>query len=486
MDILLLFPPISLKERYGKRIGNVKGIVPPLGLAFLASFVRQKDFSVKVIDAVADDFTNEKLIEYIKTEKPKVIGISSLTMSFNRLIITAESIRKTFPDILIIIGGHHVTIEKENVLKENYCFDICVYGEGELTLLELLEEYRKLGWDKNAFLNSNPGLSKIKGISYLKDRKVIVNPSRELIKDLDFLPFPARDFFDMKKYVPLPNQYKRLPSIHMIVTRGCPYSCSFCSTNAVFGRGIRLTSPKKVVNEIEHLIQEYGAKEISFWDDVLTVNKKWMRELCHLFIDKKLDIDWTCYARVNNVDKELLELMYQAGCWNIFFGFESGSQELLDIINKNITLDEIRQVVKWCKEVGIEIRASFMIALPKETPELAKQTIDFAIELDPDYAQFCVTTPHPGTKLFEDAKKYGNLTLNYDKYSHWEPVFLPYGYKNRNEILEIKRLAVRRFYYRFKYVWNRLKKIRNMQDIRRYMKGFVVTVGFSISATKSE
>jgi radical SAM superfamily enzyme YgiQ (UPF0313 family) len=486
-DTLLLFPPVSLKERYGKRsIGDVKGMVPPLGLAYLASFIRQKDFSVQVIDAIVDNYTDEKLIEYIKSEKPKVIGISSLTLTFNRAIITAESIRKNFPDILIIIGGHHATIVRESLLKENPCFDICVYGEGELILLELLDEYRKLGWDRNGFLKNNETLSKIKGISYIRDQNVIINPPRELIKDLDKLPMPAREFFDMKKYVPLPNQYKRLPSIHMTVTRGCPFSCSYCSASSVFGRGFRLSSPQKVIAEIEYIIEKYGAKEISFWDDAFTVNKKWVREVCQLMIDKKLDITWTCYGRVRTVDKEILQLMRKAGCWNMFFGFESGVQELLDLINKNITLDEIRQVVKWCKEVDIEVRASFMIALPTETPQMAQQTIDFAIELEPDYAQFCVTTPFPETKLFEDAKKYGDLALDFDKYSVWEPVFLPHGYKSREEILEMEKIAVRKFYYRFSYVWNRIRKIRSPLDIWRYIEGFIVTLGFSNAGAKSK
>jgi radical SAM superfamily enzyme YgiQ (UPF0313 family) len=484
-DILLLFPPISLKERYGKRsIGDVKGMVPPLGLAYLASFVRQKEFSVKVIDAIVDNFTDEKLIEYIKVENPKVIGISSLTLTFNRAIITAESIRKIYPDILIVIGGHHATIVKENLLKENPYFDICVYGEGELTFLELMEEYRKQEWDRNAFLKNYETLSKIKGISFVKNQEIMINLPRELIKNLDDLPMPARDFFDMKKYVPLPNQYKRLPSIHMTVTRGCPFACSYCSASSVFGRGFRLSSPRKVIAEIEYLMRTYGAKEISFWDDAFTVNEKWVREVCQLIIDKKLNITWTCYGRVRTVDKEMLLLMRKAGCWNMFFGFESGVQELLDLINKNITLDEIRQVVKWCKEVGIEVRASFMIALPKETPEMAKKTIDFAIELDPEYAQFCVTTPFPETKLFEDAKKYGDLALDFDKYSVWEPVFLPHGYKSRDEILEMERLAVKKFYYRFGYVLKHLLKIRSPLDVWRYFKGFIVTIGFSLSRCK--
>jgi anaerobic magnesium-protoporphyrin IX monomethyl ester cyclase len=282
----------------------------------------------------------------------------------------------------------------------------------------------------------------------------------------------------MEKYLPLPNQYKRKPVIHMIVIRGCPYSCAFCSNNAIFGRKIRSRSPESVVEEIEFVKKKYGAKEISFWDDMLTVNKNWIYRFCELLTENKTNVTWTCLARVDSVNKEMLAKMAKAGCWNIFYGFEAGSQMLLDNINKGITLDQIRNAVKWTKEARIEIRGSFMLALPGETPELAEKTIAFAKELNPDYAQFSITTPYPGTRLYDDAEKWGKLTKNFSVYHGWDAVFIPYGYKNKKQILELEKKAVRSFYFRPAFIFNTIKNIRSWEDLKRYYKGLRFLLGF--------
>jgi radical SAM superfamily enzyme YgiQ (UPF0313 family) len=282
----------------------------------------------------------------------------------------------------------------------------------------------------------------------------------------------------MKKYIPLPNQYKKKPVVHMVAIRGCPYSCSFCSNNKVFGRKIRARSPEKLVEEIRYVIEKYGAKEISFWDDMMTTNKEWMYKFCDLLIRGKFDVTWTCYARVDSVDEPLLKKMKKAGCWNIFFGFEAGIQELLNNINKGITIKQIVEANRLCKKIGIEVRASFMIALPGETPELAKKTIEFAKRLNPDYAQFCITTPYPGTCLYENASKYGTLIQDFSRFNIWEPVFIPKGYKNAEQVKEMERIAMREFYIRPAYILSRIRKISSLEDILRYIKGLRFLVGF--------
>jgi len=266
----------------------------------------------------------------------------------------------------------------------------------------------------------------------------------------------------------------------MLAIRGCPYNCSFCSNNAVFGRKIRWKSPKRVIEEIENLKKEYGVREISFWDDMMTVSRKWMMDFCNELIKRKTDVTWTCYARVNTVDLEMLRAMKKAGCWNIFYGYEAGDQQLLDNINKGITLQQICDANKWTKEAGIEVRGSFMIALPGETPELARKTVAFACELNPDYAQFSITTPYPGTKLWDDADKWGKLNrTDFSKYQGWDVVFIPKGYKNKEEIYAMEKYAFRKFYFRPRYIIGRLAKIRSWEDIARYLKGFRFLLGFS-------
>jgi len=475
-DIILIYPPLSVNERYGRNVGNVGGQQPPLGIACLAAYLRERGIQPLLIDALAENMTTQDILEMIAKYKPRVVGLSALTVNFNRAIICAEAIKKSFPGLLTIIGGHHATIMPRETLEENPCFDMLCIGEGEVTLFDILEKYN--GYEYKDFLKDYKVLNSIKGIGCRNNEKVVLTEPRELIANLDILPFPARDLFNMEKYRPLPDQYKRLPLVHLTAIRGCPFSCSFCSNNAVYGTKIRAKSPQRLLEEIKHLIKEYGAKDLSFWDDTLTANKNWIREFCSLMIKEKLDITWTCYAAVRTLDKELLVLMKKAGCWNIFSGFESGEQKLLDLLNKGITLDQIRQANRWCKEVGIEVRASFMIALPQETPQICRKTINFAKELNPDYALFCITTPYPKTKLFEYARKYGSLDLDFSKYSCWEPVFVPFGYKNKEEILAMERKAVREFYLRPRYIMQRLRKIKTFEDFRRTLKGLRIVIGF--------
>lgn len=479
IDVFLAYPPLSLQERYGQRnVGENYGQQPPLGLALLAAYIRQKGFTVKIIDAQAENLTAEDLVLRVCQENPRIIGISALTSIFYRAAACAEALRLKLPDTLLIIGGHHASILPEQTMRDFSCFDILCKGEGEETLTEILLRYKEKHFCRKAFLSDFSVLRQIKGIAYRDDASIHFTESRPLIADINSLPIPARDLLPIESYIPLPNQYKRLPLLNMTISRGCPYSCSYCSAASVFGRGMRMRSPEKTIDEIETLISNYGAREISFWDDTLTMNKKWLHTFCSIIVERKLDITWTCYSRVDSISLPMLRMMKSAGCWNIFFGFESGDQRILDLIGKGITLEQIRMVCKWCKEVGIEIRASFMLALPTETPELAKKTIAFAVEVDPDYAQFCITTPFPGTKLYEEAEQYGTIDKDFSKYTVWEPVFLPRGYRSHKEIMEIERMAMRRFYLRPRYVFNKIKKINSVQDLLRYLKGLRLLSGF--------
>ena len=475
-DILLIEPPYSLEERYGK-VGKAGGFVPPMGLASLAAYMIKEKYTVEIIDSPTLGYGVQSVIDVIHETDPKCIGISSLTPSFRNAVETAKKIKEIFPNKLIILGGHHATILPIEVLRDNSCFDLVVYGEGELTLTELMKLIDSVDYDRGKVLKSYKQLQKIKGIVYRKNNEVTLTARRELIQDVDNLPLPARHLLPMDRYVPLPNQYKKLPSIVMIVIRGCPYQCAFCSNNVVFGRRIRARSPKNSVAEIKSVMKEYGAKEISFWDDMLTANKQWLKEFCNRIIDEKLNILWTCYARADSVDRDTLKLMRQAGCWNIFFGFESGDQQLLNNICKGITLEQVKNVTKWCKELGIEIRASFMLALPGETPKLAMKTIRFATKLNAEYTQFSITTPFPGTKLFADAEKYGRLDKDFSKYTDLKPVFVPFGYKDEDEILKIHKLAMRKMYFHPRFILEKIKHIESFEDVKRNLKGLRFLIG---------
>ncbi|MEK6849670.1 MAG: radical SAM protein, partial [Nanoarchaeota archaeon] len=239
------------------------------------------------------------------------------------------------------------------------------------------------------------------------------------------------------------------------------------------------------VEEIKHVMEKYGAREISFWDDTFTANKEWLTKLCNLIHDQKLDIIWSCFGRVNNMTPELAATMKKGGCWEIFFGIESVNQDSLNVIRKGLTPDMVRKAVQYTQDAGIEVRGLFMLGLPKETPETAQRTIDFAKELNVDYAQFTVTTPHKGTDLYAVARQYGMFVEEDEvKWSQNEAVFVPAGYKDQKELQNTVRHAYRSFYLRPSYILGRLKKIKNKDDLKQYMDGFRLLLPFVTQSMK--
>ena len=476
IDILFINPPSSISERYGKEdMGEVGGDLIPLGMASLAAYIREKGFGVGVLDCPTLKIDNKKVYEIIVKKDPAIIGFSTTTYSLSRAIELAKEVREKLPNKLTVIGGSHANVAGIETAGDYDVFDIVAYGlDGEYIAHDIVKKFKEKQYSRKEFISDYKMLENKKRIIYKKNNKIFKNQPRENISNLDDLPLPARDLFPMERYIPLPNQYKKLPLTNMVVIRGCPYFCSFCDQA---GTGARRRSPQKVIEEIKDCVEKYGIKEISFWDDTMSYHKKWMREFLELLIKENLDLVWSCYAAVNTVDKEILQLMYKAGCWNIFYGYETAIEELAENIQtnrKNKNFERMKKVAKWTKEVGIEVRGSFLIGLPGETPELAKQTIQNAIELDPDYAQFTLVCPYPGTKLAKEieAGKWGKfITKDLEEYQCWNVTWLPEGYKNPKELKDMERYAFRKFYLRPSYILKRILKIRTFEDIKRYFKG---------------
>tara|TARA_B100000579_G_scaffold130123_1_gene105053 strand:+ start:3788 stop:5371 length:1584 start_codon:yes stop_codon:yes gene_type:complete len=489
IDILLIFPPTSVAGRYGRDdIGEIGGDVIPLGIAMLAAYLREKGFGVGVLDCPGLRIDSEKVFEIITEKDPDIIAFSTSTYTLFRAIEIAKKIRSKSQNKLILLGGSHANVAAEETVDQYDYFDIVSYGkDGELIIHDIVAKYKEKNCDRNLFMSDHEILKSIKGIIYKINNVAIRNEEAENIPDLDVLPFPARDLFPLERYIPLPNQYKRLPATNMVVIRGCPYSCSFCDQAFT---GARRSSPQRAVAEIKHCVEVLGIREISFWDDMLCYHKKWMKEFLNLLIEENLDFTWSCYAAVNTVDEELLKLMGKAGCWNIFYGFETAVDVLAKNINtvrKNKSLEKMKQVVSWTKAAGIEVRGSFMVGMPGETPELGKQTIQNAIELDPDYAQFGIVCPFPGTQLYKEIKqgKWGKfLTENFEDYNMWQPTWLPDGYQNINQLKEMEKLAYTKFYLRPKYVFGRIKSIKSFEDIKRYFKGAIGLIKGGYISTK--
>lgn len=459
MKVLLIFPQCDLEARYSNKVKIDRGYLPPLGLAYLGTVLEEKGHKVKILDLQVEDFSIDKISEF----NPDVVGISVLVNIYSNGIKIAKTLKEKL-GVKIVMGGPHASCIPQKILEENSFVDFVVVGEGEYSFLELIES----SFDKN-----------VKGVYFRDNGNIVFSGLRETIEDLDKIPIPRRDFFKMEKYIPLPNQYNILPITNMITGRGCGYGkCTFCFEAGRLGHKYRRISPKRAIEEIKYLINNYKIREISFWDDEFVIGNKWVNEFCDLLKSEKIDIKWSCYARVNYVNSDILKKMASVGCWNIFYGLESGNQELLDRVNKNITLEQSRNAVKWAQEAGIQVRGSFMLALPGETPVMARKTIDFAIDLDLDYVQFLFTAPYHGTKLFDQCKEEGTiLTENPDEYSLFKAVFLPKGYSSVDELIEIQKEAYRKFYFRSKYVIKHIKRLRNIEDVKKYWFGLRFLLG---------
>ena len=374
--ILLLNPPTPAVE---------EPTVPPLGIAYIAAFLREKNIDVDIIDLDLEREKKDIISDYILAENPDIVGISGLTIQMENVYRIAETLKKASHNIIVVAGGAHPSSLPEQTLKEGMGYiDIVVVGEGEHTLFDLAHH---TSWED------------IPGIVFIKNNQVHKNQHRKPIADLDLLPFPARDLLKMERYRGW-GPLKNIPSTHLIASRGCPFDCIFCSEKAVFGRNHRRRNPERVVDEIEHLICEYGVKEISFYDDLFTLKKDWVVSVCDEILRRGLKIDWKALSRVDTVDYDMLKHMKESGCWILFYGFESGSQLILDNIQKKQTVEQNVHAAELAKKAGIEIFGFFMLGNAGETEETVIQTIKLARRIKPKHSQFTIVRPDPGSDLY--------------------------------------------------------------------------------------
>src|SRR3989344_1476246 len=469
MKILLIQPCLSVSDRYGTSLGRVGPVCEPMGLAYLAAVVREKrkEDIIKILDMAALNYSQEDLINYLNDFKPDLVGISMLTPMYLRTKETMKIVRKTLNEqVKIVIGGPHPTVFFTSCLKDCPDANFLLYGEAEISFVNLLN-----------YLENNLDLSEIKGLVFRKDERIIINPKQEFIQNLDEIPYPARDLLPMEKYRPAPTYFKKLPSYLILASRGCPFRCAFCSK--ISGTKYRAHSIERVINEIKILLDEYGAKDIIFRDDTFTINRSFVFDLCKKIKEDGLNkrMEWSCMTRVNLVDLELLKTMKEAGCWSIHYGVESGNQRLLDLIDKSITIEQIKNAFIWTKEVGIEIKAFFMLGLPTETREESLKTIEFSKELNPDWVQFTITVPYPGTKLFELSKSDPSLiSYKWEDYQTWagwsnkDLVYVPEG-RTQEDLKYLQKYAMRSFYFRRKFIFNQLKNLNSFDRFKVYLVG---------------
>ena len=470
MKIVFITPPFDLMGKgYGSKKYIRAGFFPPLGVGYLAAPLVKMGHQVKIIDCPPLNYGNEKVGEDLKLYQPDLIGISTLTASAEEAYSLIKYLKKIFPNIPIIFGGPHISCFPEETINKVPEVDCLVYGEGEITFPKIIESLEKNGYFKND----------IPGIWYKdKNGRFTKNPPAEPIMNLDDLLPPAWQLYDMSIYMPLPLMYQKLPVANLITSRGCPWGkCKFCFESGRASQKYRRHSPKRVVDDIKTLVYKFGINEIAFWDDNFLVNQNWIFEFCDLLDKEKLKIPWSAYGRVNTVTKPMLERAKIAGLWCVFYGFETGNEDLLKRINKGITLEQSRQAAKWANELGLDVRGSFMLALPGETPAKALKTIEFAKELDIPFAQFLLTYPEWGTELYNDAISSGKIVPAY--LGRTNVAYIPEGYKDASEVRKMQKKAYQSFYFNPRFIWKHLKRLKSWNKIKQYYLGLKFILGVS-------
>lgn len=467
MKILFLRPADSEAFKIFAKAGSIS---MPIGIAYIAAYLKKFGHEIKIKDYLTEKYDFNEYQKLLNDFQPAIVGITTATPTIYNAFFLAQETKKINPQIKTIMGGHHVSALPEESIT-NPAVDFICPGEGEELMIDLIK----------AIENQAP-LSQITGLYYKDNGQVRWTGRREYIKDIDQLPFPARELLNTDQYRISATRKRTTGKADIIVTsRGCPYNCNFCS-KSVFGQSIRYRSPENVIKEVEEVINNYGVKEIQFVDDTLTVNHEHVMEICRLIIKKNLKFVWGCHSRVNNLSDEMLSLMRQAGCRELAFGVESGNQEVLDAIGKRIKLSDVKEAVKLCRKNKLLALCGFIIGHIQDTKKTVMETIKFACRLNPDFANFSILTPMPGSQVFQIALAKGLIdNTKYDQLiaiSGAKPIAV--GNLSPEELIHYQKLAYRRFYFRPAYLIKKIAKIKSWEEIKMGLIGIKTIISHQL------
>ncbi len=428
-------------------------IVPPIGAMYLAGALREwSRCEVAALDCMGEGMSEPESVRRIAAAKPDLLFFALGTPSLDFAKSWLAKLRLELPGLKVAAVGPHVTALPEESLRE-VGMDYVIRGEPERTSAELAEALR-----------TGRGPETVAGLSWLAGGDLRETAPRPLIEDIDSIPFPARNLFPNQKYsAPFAESS---PFGLILTSRGCPFRCVYCATRGYYGHSWRPRGVESVLKELELMSRDYGLRDIGFWDDTFTVDRNRVIEICRGMMENRLGIRWICLSRVDTVDPEVLGWMKQAGCYQIQFGVESGDEEVLQRLGKNITVPQVRDAFRWSVEAGIAPAAFFMFGNPGETEESVKKTIRLSLELPASFASFNINTPYPGSDLFRQmrGKLDGDWSALDAKHSSYQDGF------DAKSLEKYIREAYRKFYYRPSYLWRSLSRIRSLADLRRSAK----------------
>jgi radical SAM superfamily enzyme YgiQ (UPF0313 family) len=428
----------------------------PLGVLYVSASLLKEGHEVRFFDG--SFLGHQELLGDVRKYGPEMVGIYSNTPLWNKARKTAEDVKAISEDIYVVVGGPHPIAKAEEALEGCTAVDAAVTGEGEQTIVEVASRVEK-----------GEGLDGVKGVVYREGETLRRNPPRPLIQDLDSIPFPARHLLmDPELYSPPLGTYRKKPVATLITSRGCDSRCIYCFQIGK-ERMIRYRSVENVMEELE-LCLDQGYREIRFLDDTFTGDYDRAMRIAREIKRRGLDFPWYVSSRVNTVDEKLLRAFKEAGCWAILFGAESGVQKNLNTLRKGITLEQTRRAVRAAKKAGLKVCLPFIFGIPGETYDEALKTIEFACELDPDFANFHTLAPFPGTELYERAEEMGTVSGNLEDFTFEGAAFIPYS-MTREEIELLRSIAFRRFYSRPGFILKKLLGIRSRDDLRMVTSG---------------
>lgn len=460
MNFKFLFLIPSQEKVYGMKI---LAPYPPLGVLYTASVLERIGVDVKILDMDIDGLDNNKLLSYIKEFKPDIIGLSATTPVIKEVFMLSDIIKKHF-SVPIMLGGIHPTMNPEDCIRYP-SIDFVVKGEGEDTVKEVVSE----------MLSGSNNFSNVKGLLYKNGKDFYFTGERDLIKNLDDIPFPSRHLLaNFSRYKPPDAEY--LPVASIMTTRGCIGKCTYCCTKNIFQNRYRMRSIGNVVEEIDEIIKRFKAREIHIADDALNVNKKRTLELCEAIRRKRFNVNFEFLngLRADMIDQELLDAFKSIGIKNLSFGAESGDRDILRGVKKDIMPEVVERAVCLAKKNGFKTWVFFIFGLPCETHVTIKNTIGFAKRLDPDFAKFLIFKPFPGSEIHYELKKKSLIdSFDYSRYGVYTPPVHHLEGLSQKDLTDWQKKAFRQFYFRPKKIWDHIKRQKSIAQLKLTIKGFL-------------
>jgi len=458
--IVFCEPPFLFWDRDRDKLRQGEETIPGMGLLILAAVARQRGYDVHLVDAKAQGAAIDIVSDEIIRLRPDYLGLSATTISVTNGARIADCVKKRLPGITTILGGPHVSAIPERTLEAFPSIDFGIVGEGEHSLFSLLDK-----------LESGAATDTVEGLAYRRGDQVCANPRAAYIDDLDEVPMPAWDLLPdfPPRFQPSLFTYPRAPVATLITSRGCPFSCVFCDRSTSGRRG-RMHSVDYVMRMCRHLVS-LGVRHIIFVDDLFTVRKQRVIELCQAFLDEGLDLTWSCNSHPNLLDADTMKLMQRAGCWQIAYGIESGSQRVLDVVKREVRIPRMRETLRMTRAAGIRAKGYLMIGHPTEGLDSLAENVAFLKEVELDLCQITKFTPYPGTPAYATVREHGTFDEDWEQMNAMNFVFVPTGLTVA-ELEESFDRLYQTFYSRPDVLWGLLRMIVNEP---RYVKRFATS-----------